>query len=663
MRDKVLGFGWPFRPQWSSNSTRKPRAFDWTDKAEEATVDTVVCISRAIETEIDRPGRKLAWLLESPAIARYQNTTPFIEQNLDRVMDAYEWVLTPDRAFCALHPRIVYHPAGANLPWIDEHQYAIYRKTRMCSMFASAKEMVEPHRTRQRYAEKFRTKLDLFGGACGSPRIGGGAAHPDKSDGMIPYRFQLVMENCRVDFYYTEKITDCFATGTVPVYWGSSCIGEIFDTDGILTLDEDFDPDGLSEGLYWSMMPAIRNNLEIVRQLEGTDDLLYRKFIQPSRFVAAAPLEDGEEMVLPQKKHLEIVTETRKTNVDDLAGVPQGMASVHPVTSKLERPRTAYPEQEPDEWFEDIRETFLLRVPDAYIGDNVIFDRERYYSFKRWWAGPNWSIYGETKRVEHIDRGMLVSAWGGRAFQHFILDALPALAAVIDRLESPEFEDVFIASHVHPSEFTGWFWNHLGLSHRVIEKPRNAQEGRVIHANTAFFWYFQPGIGDLGLYPRGVLRPLQQRLGLLDAGAADRVLYLGRPNHDRSVLNQESVVRALKRELSGSGLVFQAYESRRDWREDMETYRRARIIIGPHGGALANMAFARPGTHVIEFTAPMRLQGDNRHLLYYGLAQAAGHHHWFVQPADFGLDKMEMTVDEGEVVAVLRRVLDSIGPA
>ena len=42
-----------------------------------------------------------------------------------------------------------------------------------------------------------------------------------KADGLIPYRYSIAIENSRSGLYTTEKLTDCFLTMTVPIYFGS----------------------------------------------------------------------------------------------------------------------------------------------------------------------------------------------------------------------------------------------------------------------------------------------------------------------------------------------------------------------------------------------------------------------------------------------------------
>jgi hypothetical protein len=697
MRDRVLGFGWPFAPSESSNSTRKPRLFDWTDDPGAATVDIVVYIGMVIADGIDQPGRKLAWIHESPEIARWQGTAPYIESNLEKVMASYEWVLASDRAFCELHERIVYHPAAANLPWIPERQYAIYKKDKLCSMFASMKDMVPAHRYRREVAARLKDKLDLFGGACGSPRIGGNATHPDKSQGMIPYMFQVVMENANADFYYTEKIADCFATGTVPIYWGSRSIGEIFDTNGIIWFDDDFDVDSLSEELYFEMMPAIRNNFQRIQNLEGTDDLLYRKFIRGpvageeitpwivpprQRGTIVAPLRlrppaapapgsvpwppwDAGRASASRRKSdtgrrdwLEIVRAPDKRTVSNLAEVPPDRVTVRTVTSRMVPPGSV---AAPMSWPPQLTEAFLLHLPDAFIGDNVVFDRTHFYSLSRWWLGYHSYYAAKIHEVRHLDAAVSVAAWCGEAFQHFVIDALPALASVIDLLETPELSDVKILSHTGTGSAADWFWQRLGLADRVVAKPKNVDAGFVVHADLVLAAHFEPSLAQLGVYPRHTLRPIQQRLGTLEPGHRDLAVYLQRRGL-REVTNEEEMLARARRELAESDLQLEIFPGTDDPGGAIPLMRRARIVFGPHGGSFANILFAQPGTDVIEFVPIRRLlqaKAEDPLTMYYGLAQAAGLNYWFLEPDHFDLEKPGMIVDVDELGQTLRRALES----
>jgi len=704
LRDQVLAYGAPFSLKVSSNSNRKPVLFDWTAHPSAATVDTTVCINGGIIDAWDKPGRKIGWLCESPAIMEWQKITATLHADLDKFMAGFEVVLTPNLAQCGLHSKFIYHPAGSNLPWIPEDQYAIYKKTRMCSMYASTKTMVDGQLYRQQVAAKLKDQLDLYGGACGSRRIGMGPP-PDKSPGLIPYRFHVAMENCQVPLYYSEKLMDCFATGTVAVYWGADGIKEICDIAGVIVLDDSFDPGDLSEDLYQAMLPAVRHNFEMVKQLESADDMLYRLYVKPGRSVAVAATisatepkaaldgwtpprvfgssalsgQPGRTCHLPWPSWnpepiqnlppvpsqiaaslIEQVRGRNRKNIRCLGEVPPSMLSTRKITTTLQRPRSLRLDTESMDWFPQLTDAFLLHLPGGFIGDNVVFDNERYYNFDRWWLGSGADLYAQTERMMHIDSAISIASWGGEAFQHFILDTLPTLAGVIDFLETREGEDFRIVSHFRGSPAIRYFWRKLGLTHRVIQKPINAAERFVIHADRVLYSGYMPTLGEYGLYPRNVLRPLQWRLGLLQPVPRDRVLYLRRDrNSKRSIEGEDQLLSRLQAELADSGLKLEVFQSSLDQDQDMECFKRARVILGPHGGAFANLIFAQPGTHVIEFLPIYELfqAGQDTRAMYWGLSQAAGLDYWTVQPRNFDFDSMNMKVDVDEVIEIIRHLL------
>jgi hypothetical protein len=52
--------------------------------------------------------------------------------------------------------------------------------------------------------------------------------------------FSVAIENDNSDTYFTEKLTDCFVMGTVPVYYGSRKVVEkYFDPTGVIFLEDD----------------------------------------------------------------------------------------------------------------------------------------------------------------------------------------------------------------------------------------------------------------------------------------------------------------------------------------------------------------------------------------------------------------------------------------
>ena len=87
----------------------------------------------------------------------------------------------------------------------------------------------------------------------------------------------LLWSRLQYETYFTEKLLDCFATGTIPVYLGAPDIGKYFNKDGIIDLTDEF---YISDELYHSKMEAIKDNLERVKNIEVLEDFIYLNYLQ-----------------------------------------------------------------------------------------------------------------------------------------------------------------------------------------------------------------------------------------------------------------------------------------------------------------------------------------------------------------------------------------------
>ena len=83
------------------------------------------------------------------------------------------------------------------------------------------------------------------------------------------------IENGQYETYFTEKLLDCFATGTIPVYLGAPDIGDYFNKDGIIDLTEEFD---VSDEIYYNKMDAIKDNLERTKKMEILEDFIWENY-------------------------------------------------------------------------------------------------------------------------------------------------------------------------------------------------------------------------------------------------------------------------------------------------------------------------------------------------------------------------------------------------
>ena len=98
-------------------------------------------------------------------------------------------------------------------------------------------------------------------------------------DGLKDYAFSIVVEN-NPD-WFTEKLIDCFACGTIPIYWGKLNIDKYFDDCGIIqfeTIDELKDEilPSLSMDLYRQLNK--QNNFKLVEEYRCGENWLFENY-------------------------------------------------------------------------------------------------------------------------------------------------------------------------------------------------------------------------------------------------------------------------------------------------------------------------------------------------------------------------------------------------
>lgn len=138
--------------------------------------------------------------------------------------------------------RRVIHSQTA-LPWHVGKDYDTLKavgpaeKTGSLSWITSSKNDTSGHRVRMTFLENLLEKklsFDLFG--RGFTPIG------DKWDGLAHHKYSLAIENCSTPYYWTEKISDCFLSWTMPIYYGCTRISDYFPPESMAQIDIN-DPD------------------------------------------------------------------------------------------------------------------------------------------------------------------------------------------------------------------------------------------------------------------------------------------------------------------------------------------------------------------------------------------------------------------------------------
>lgn len=195
---------------------------------------------------------KIAWLLESPRATRAEYRW------LARNAHLFDRVLTFEQAHFEKLPHAKFTPLGGC--WLAQQDWKIHPKTKNLSIIASEKRDMPGQRLRHKVIRTHGTAFDAILGR-GYREIG------NKIEGLRDYRYSLTIENGRQNYYFSEKLIDCFLSGTVPIYWGCPSIGLFFDKGGIVAFEHPRDLGLILEQIgpddYERRLPSIRKNLEL----------------------------------------------------------------------------------------------------------------------------------------------------------------------------------------------------------------------------------------------------------------------------------------------------------------------------------------------------------------------------------------------------------------
>jgi hypothetical protein len=152
--------------------------------------------------------------------------------------------------------------------WVEEFTDTSLKENKL-SFFTSIKLMTSGHAFRHQAFNTVRqiprSVYDIeIHSIISPPRI------DSKNSVLDSYKFSIVMENSSAPNYFTEKIIDCFATKTIPIYWGCTNIGEYFDSRGIITFNNVNELSeivtNLSPQIYDDLIQHVEKNLENSRQ-------------------------------------------------------------------------------------------------------------------------------------------------------------------------------------------------------------------------------------------------------------------------------------------------------------------------------------------------------------------------------------------------------------
>lgn len=234
-----------------------------------------------------RTGKQVMLLIEPRSIQ------PNVYEYALQVANQYEYVFTHDSILLNALPNakpILWGGVWCRLEEIDitslgdkekKHIVKDPKKTKLISMICSDKELCDLHKERIRIARKYKDKIDVYGTIDGGEYV-------NAIDSLENYMYSVVIENYIDDIWFTEKICNCFATKTIPIYYGARDIGKYFNEWGIIrcfsineleeTIDRLINNEKKAVAYYRMHESPINQNYELSKQYEKFDEWLYKTY-------------------------------------------------------------------------------------------------------------------------------------------------------------------------------------------------------------------------------------------------------------------------------------------------------------------------------------------------------------------------------------------------
>jgi hypothetical protein len=268
MKQKVKIVDYMFAHATYSTDYQESKYIDWNRSAVNLSDKCVFYTDYSLDQVNVNYNNRFAWILESPDITTESHRWIALNNKL------FDTVLTNNKELLVKGENFKFCPTGGC--WIKPKDQKIYEKTKMLSIIASAKRMTHGHNLRHQIIQYFNNIIDVYG------RIYNPIEY--KLDGLKDYAFSLTIENTQKDYYFTEKLIDCFMTGTVPIYWGCPSIGDFFNLNGMIIFNNINELPKILEELsfekYNEMKDAINDNFEKAKEYLIAEDYIYKNYLE-----------------------------------------------------------------------------------------------------------------------------------------------------------------------------------------------------------------------------------------------------------------------------------------------------------------------------------------------------------------------------------------------
>lgn len=192
---------------------------------------------------------KCAWVIE-PTIINGEDYQLVVDNQ-----DSLDYVFLHDVSFKNKINNFHFVPHGGT--HLKNEDILIHAKNKLCSFIFSNKQWNSFHSFRHTIYKEMVNKVDCYGTGCNN-------YIENKSIALNDYCFSIAMENFNSLSLFTEKIIDCFLTGTIPIFYGCDNIGDFFNINGFYVFNtiEELNEiiKEISFGKYYEMLPYVQEN-------------------------------------------------------------------------------------------------------------------------------------------------------------------------------------------------------------------------------------------------------------------------------------------------------------------------------------------------------------------------------------------------------------------
>lgn len=212
----------------------------------------------------------IGWLLEP------REYKPGNYERAASLLPRLDMLLTHDQRLLDSYPDKVRRvPFGGC--WIPEAQWGMRSKGDGVCQIVSGKGFMPGHLLRHEIARDFKPLVCSYGSGVGT-----WISYEERAACLIRYPFAIVVENSRAPNFWTEKIADCFAVGTIPIYHGCPNLTEFgFDMSGVIPFESIDELPAILDSLdYARHREGVEANLQAFRSYEITDDWIAEHILE-----------------------------------------------------------------------------------------------------------------------------------------------------------------------------------------------------------------------------------------------------------------------------------------------------------------------------------------------------------------------------------------------